>query len=199
MGLVVVVVVVEGFLMLFQTGRFGADATELVWMILAGSAIGLTAGTQGRLLGSAFYALGDTKRPLYAALVRVVLTAIAGYLFALPLREILGYSVAWGAFAITASSAFAAWVEFALLRDWLGRRIGRVPIPARFGLGVLGASLVAGAAGYGAGHLAERVELNHWASAIVAIAVFGATYLAITVAARVPEASGLVRRVLRRR
>ena len=46
----------------------GAGDTETVWIILAGSAIGLSAGTQGRLLGSAFYALGDPRPPLRAAL-----------------------------------------------------------------------------------------------------------------------------------
>jgi putative peptidoglycan lipid II flippase len=61
--------------LLFQTGRFGADDTQTVWIILAGSAIGLSAGTQGRRLGSAFYALGDPKPPLRAALVRVAFTA----------------------------------------------------------------------------------------------------------------------------
>ena len=48
--------------LLFQTGRFSADDTRVVWIILAGSALGLSAGTQGRLLGSAFYALGDPAR-----------------------------------------------------------------------------------------------------------------------------------------
>ena len=67
--------------LLFQTGRFNAADTRTVWIILAGSAIGLSAGTQGRLLGSAFYALGDTRSPLRAALVRVAITAALGWAF----------------------------------------------------------------------------------------------------------------------
>lgn len=185
--------------LIFQSGRFDAHDTEVVWMILAGSAIGLSAGTQGRLVGSAFYALHDTKSPLYAALVRVAITGTTGYLFALPLRHALGYSNTWGAFALTASAGFAAWIEFLLLRYMLARRIGHVPIPGRLGLGALAASAIAGAAGYGAGKLTERVAVHHWAAAIVAIVVFGSVYLGIMIAARVPEASGLVRRALRRR
>jgi putative peptidoglycan lipid II flippase len=99
-------IAIGGFIvaLLFETGRFTARDAEIVWIILAGSALGLAASTQGRLLSSAFYALGDTKRPLYAALVRVALTAAGGWAFALPLREALGYSAIWGAFALTRSA-----------------------------------------------------------------------------------------------
>src|SRR5262249_7956936 len=38
--------------LVLQSGRFDARDTEVVWIILAGSALGLSAGTQGRLLGS---------------------------------------------------------------------------------------------------------------------------------------------------
>src|SRR5206468_1387897 len=82
--------------LLFQTGRLESRDTDVVWIVLAGSALGLSAGTQGRLLGSAFYALGDPKSPLRAALVRVAITGAIGWVFALPIRGWLGYSPAWG-------------------------------------------------------------------------------------------------------
>ncbi|HUS28856.1 MAG TPA: murein biosynthesis integral membrane protein MurJ [Kofleriaceae bacterium] len=195
-------IAIGGFIvgLLFETGRFTAHDSDVVWIILAGSAIGLSAGTQGRLLSSAFYALGDTKRPLYAALVRVALTAVAGWAFALPLRETLGYSEMWGAFSLTASAGVAAWIEFLLLRRWLERRIGRVPVPAQLGIGALAAAAVAGAAGYGAGQLALQLGAKHWAAAFVAIPIFGAIYLGIMIVARVPEADPFARRLrLRRR
>ena len=56
---------------LYQTGKFGHHDTIFVWLILAGSAVGLLAATQGRLCSSAFYALGDTRTPLAFAVVRV--------------------------------------------------------------------------------------------------------------------------------
>jgi putative peptidoglycan lipid II flippase len=185
--------------LVFQTGRFSAGDTETVWIILAGSAIGLSAGTQGRLLGSAFYALGDPRAPLRAALVRVAITGALGWAFALPVRDALGYSATWGAFGLTASAGFAAWVEFALLRRWLARRIGEVPVPVRLGLGALAAAAAAGAAGYAAGALAARAAAPTWLSSVAAIAAFGAAYLAITHLAGVPEAAAFTRRLRRRR
>jgi putative peptidoglycan lipid II flippase len=184
--------------LLFQTGRFGAAETETVWIVLAGSALGLSAGTQGRLLGSAFYALGDPTPPLRAALVRVAITGVLGWAFALPLRDALGYGATWGAFGLTASAGFAAWIEFLLLRRWLARRIGPVPVPVRLGLGALAAALAAGAIGYGAGTLAARVGAHTWLAASIAIAAFGAAYFAIAIAAAIPEAAAFTRRRRRR-
>jgi len=185
--------------LLFQTGRFSAADTRTVWIILAGSALGLSAGTQGRLLGSAFYALGDPRPPLHAALVRVAITGALGWAFALPLRAALGYDAIWGAFGLSASAGFAAWIEFLLLRRWLAQRIGGVPIPVRLGFGALAAAIVAGGLGYAAGQLAAAAGAHAWLSALPAIAVFGAAYLGIMAAARVPEAGAFLRRLRRRR
>jgi putative peptidoglycan lipid II flippase len=185
--------------LLFQSGRFTANDTIVVWTILAGSALGLSAGTQGRLLSSAFYALGDPKPPLHAALVRVAFTAILGWALALPLRDSFGYSAAWGAFGLTASAGFAAWIEFLLLDHWLGKRIGKVPIPTKLGLGCLAASVVAGAAGYGAAHVAASFGTRPWMTAAAAIPVFGIVYLGIMLVAKVPETTALTRFVRRGR
>lgn len=185
--------------LLFQTGRFGAHDTRVVWIILAGSALGLSAGTQGRLLGSAFYAMGDPRPPLHAALVRVAITAVLGWAFALPIREAMGYPPEWGAFGLTASAGFAAWVEFLLLERWLSKRIGKVPIPTRLGLGALACASVAGAAAFGAAYVAVELGARAWQSALVAVPVFGAIYLGGMSVAKVPEASAFTRRILRRR
>jgi putative peptidoglycan lipid II flippase len=184
--------------LLFQTGKFTHDDTLVVWIILAGAAIGLSAGTQSRLLGSAFYALGDPKRPLYAALVRVAITGTTGYLFALPVRAWLGYGPEWGAFGLTASAGFAAWIEFLLLRRWLDQRIGRVPIPGKLGLGALGVAAIAGAAGYGAARGVHALTAHTVPVSVAAIVAFGAVYLGIMTMAKVPEAADLVGKVARR-
>ncbi len=183
--------------LLFQSGRFDAGDTTIVWIILAGSALGLSAGTQGRLLGSAFYALGDPRAPLRAALVRVAITGVLGYVFAMPLRDALGYAPVWGAFGLTASAGFAAWIEFLLLRRWLAARIGEVPVPVRLGLGVLAAAIAAGALGYAAGELAMRFG-RIWLASLVAIGVFGVAYIGLTAAAQIPEARTFTRRLRRR-
>src|SRR5207247_8634956 len=74
---------------LLQTGRFRHADAVYVWGILAGSAGGLVASTLGRLYSSAYYALRDTRTPLRYALVRVMLTTVLGYLFAIPLPPLL--------------------------------------------------------------------------------------------------------------
>jgi putative peptidoglycan lipid II flippase len=181
--------------LLFQTGRFSARDTEIVWIVLAGSSLGLLPATQSRLLGSAFYALGDPKRPFQASVVRVLASAALGYTFALPVREALGYSAAWGAFALTASSAAGAWLELALLRHWLARRIDGVPMPTRLVLGSMAAAALAGGAAYAASTLTGALAPI---SALVAVPVFGVIYLGAMVAARVPETRA-IGRLLRRR
>src|SRR5581483_8797807 len=68
---------------LYQSGRFHHADAGYVWSVLAGSAVGLLATSLGRLYSSAFYALLDTRTPLRFALIRVAITAVLGYLFAL--------------------------------------------------------------------------------------------------------------------
>jgi putative peptidoglycan lipid II flippase len=179
--------------LLFQTGKFGASDTRTVWIILAGSAIGLSAGTQGRLLSSAFYALRDPRPPLHAALVRVAITFVSGWALVLPLRHRFDYGVEWAAFGLTASAGVGAWVEFVLLERWLAPRIGDVPVPVRLGLGALAVAALAGAASYGVARL-----VGSWPGALAAIATFGAIYLGVMAAAKVPEAGALARRLRRR-
>jgi putative peptidoglycan lipid II flippase len=179
--------------LLFQSGRFGADDTRVVWIILAGSAVGLSAATQGRLLGSAFYALGDTRTPLYAAVVRFALTGACGYAFALPLRDAFDYEPVWGAFGMTASAGVSAWIEFLLLRRWLAARIGGVPVPTRLGLGALAVALVAGAAGAATWWALGQV-VSVAVAAVAACAVFGGVYLVVMAVGGVAEARGMLRR-----
>src|SRR5256714_10119604 len=86
----------------------------------------------GRLYSSTFYAMRDTKTPLRYAIVRVVLTTVLGYLFALVLPPLLGLDRKLGAAGLTASAGLAGWVEFYLLRRELDERIGRTRlIPSR--------------------------------------------------------------------
>src|SRR5437870_9190295 len=117
---------------LFQTGRFQHEDAVYVWAILAGSAVGLLASTLGRLYSSTYYALRDTRTPLRYALVRVALTTVLGYLFAIPLPRWLGVASMWGAAGLTASAGMAGWVELLLLRSTLNQRIGRTGLPADY-------------------------------------------------------------------
>ena len=132
---------------IFQTtgGRFTHADAVYVWGILAGSGVGLLASTLGRLYSSTYYALRDTRTPLRYALVRVALTIVLGYLFAIPLPRLLGIASVWGAAGLTASAGIAGWVEMLMLRRTLNARIGRTALPADYSAKLWGAS-VAGAA-----------------------------------------------------
>ena len=133
---------------LYQTGQFKHDAAIFVWGILAGSTVGLLASTLGRLYSSTYYALHDTRTPLRYAIVRVTLTTILGYLFALPLPRLLGIDPKWGVAGLTASAGIAGWIEFALLRRSLNRRIGRTGLSAPYVIKLWIAALLAADIGW---------------------------------------------------
>jgi len=185
--------------LIFETGRFGNNEADIVWGILIGSSLGLIPNTQGRLLASAFYALGDPKTPLRAALVRVAITTILGYVVTIPLREAMGYDVRVGAMGLTAASSAAAWIEAAILYFMLRRRIGGVPLPIRLTLGALGAAMLAGAVAFVMTYFVLGIGAYSWQAGIVAGSIFGAIYLGVMIVAKVPEAAGLTRRLHRRR
>jgi putative peptidoglycan lipid II flippase len=133
---------------LYQSGRFHHADAVWVWAVLAGSAIGLLASALGRLYSSAFYALLDTATPLRFALIRVTLTTVLGFLFALRLPGWLGIEAKWGVAGLTASAGLAGWVEFALLRQALGKRIGSTALPADFAVRLWAVAFLSGLAAY---------------------------------------------------
>jgi putative peptidoglycan lipid II flippase len=87
--------------LLFESGAFGRRDAVWVWQILAGSSIGLLAGTLGRLYASTFYALRDTRTPLRYALVRVALAVALGLAGGVYLPRWLGVDPRWGAAGLT--------------------------------------------------------------------------------------------------
>lgn len=181
---------------LFQTGKFTAADSRFVWAILAGSAVGLLAATLGRLYNSGHYALRDTRTPLRCASVRVTLTIVLGYLFAIVLPPLLGIEARWGAAGLTASAGLAAWVEFHLLRRALNRRIGQSGLP----LDLLGKLWCAALGGIGVGYsvYAATTGVGVIGRAALVLIPYGATYFALTTLFRVPEAATTLSRVLRR-
>ena len=180
----------------FQTGRFSRADAIYVWGILAGSAVGVLASTFGRLYASTYWALRDTGTPLRYATVRVALTAGLGSLVALRLPGWIGMHPRWGAAGLTAASAVAAWVEFALLRRTLSRRIGRAPIHASILVRLWGSALLAAAVGYGV-KLAVGVGRPLLVGAL-ALSAYGIVYLGTTAWLGVPHARRLAERIFSR-
>lgn len=182
---------------LFESGRFTETDTFFTWGILAGSAVGLLASTLGRLYSSTYYALHDTRTPLRFAIVRVVLTTILGYLFAIPLPRLLQIDPRWGAAGLTASAGIAGWIEFLLLRSRLNRRIGHTGLPVAY-VGMLWLSAgVAAAVAFLLHH--GLPGLHRFALAIVVLGAFGLVFGLLTLAFGIPEARALLARVRRGR
>lgn len=163
---------------LYLGGEFTTSSARWVQAALAGSALGLLAGTMGRLYSSASYALGDANTPLRYAIVRVVLGAVLGWSLSRTVPGWLQIDRRWGIAVLTAASGLAAWVEFQLLRRAITARIGRTGVPAKRLATLWGCAIVAGLAGAGSIRL---VGLPHASVvAVVSVSVFGAVYLGLT-------------------
>ena len=192
--------------LLFESGKFQRGNTIWVWQILIGSTVGLLASTMGRLYSSTFYAMRDTKTPLRFAVVRVVLTTLLGYFFALVLPGLLGLDRKLGAAGLTASAGLAGWVEFYLLRRELDGRIGRTRlIPSRM-IRLWGAALAAAVLPWAYKLAMDRGNpvfsahenvVHSKVEALGLLALYGATYVALTAAFKIPEARSFVDRAKR--
>jgi putative peptidoglycan lipid II flippase len=180
---------------LYQTGQFNRADSRYVWGILAGSTIGLLASTLGRLYASTYYALHDTRTPLRYAIIRVTLTTVLGYLFAIPLPPAIGLDPRWGVAGLTASAGIAGWIEFALLRRALNKRIGQTGLPLGYVVKLWLAAVAGAAVGWGI-----KLAIGSHHPAIVAALVllpYGLVYFAIAAALRVPEVNTVFGRALR--
>jgi len=183
---------------LFQSGQFTRGDSFYVWGILAGSAVGLLAGTMGRLYSSGFYALRDTRTPLRFAVIRVVLTTALGYGAAIPLPGLLGVPARWGVAGLTASAGMAGWVEFFLLRRALNARIGATGLDRRVTVRLWSAALVAAALGGAVAWFLDTPLRRHPVLlAVVVLGVYGPVYFSVASALGVEEASALWRRLRR--
>jgi putative peptidoglycan lipid II flippase len=180
---------------LFQTGRFTRDDSLYVWAILAGSSVGLLATTLGRLYSSTYYALRDTRTPLRYAVVRVSLTVVLGYLCAIPLPQWIGIDAHWGMAGLTASAGVAGWVEFALLRRTLNRRIGRTGLSASLSARLWISAALAASAGW-----AIKLAIGRHGPVLSAVTVLGTysmVYFAATWLLRVEECRLTLKRFIR--
>lgn len=197
---------VVGFLLLgdlivgaiFQTGEFQQESARTVWMVLAGSTVGLLASTLGRLYSSTFYSLKDTRTPLRFALVRVFFTTVLGIVFAFYLPKFLGLEAQWGTPGLTASAGIAGWIEFYFLRNALNKKIGHTGLPVSFQIKVWTIALLSA----GAGVLVVRggMDVSHhvlW-RAIVALSVYGVLYFSLGYLFKIEQAYSLVHKILRR-
>lgn len=199
--LVLMVPSVMGFLafgdvmsgVVFEHGKFTVENSRFVWAILAGSAVGLIATSIGRFYASAFYALGDTKTPARFAFVRIALVIGLGLLIAFKGPALFHVDIKWGTVGLTLSAGIAGWVEFALLRRALRRRISDFNVPPGFLFKCWAAAIVAAALATGLRWaLPESLGLIRY---LTILFVFGSLYLAGAVAVGTITVTELRRRL----
>jgi putative peptidoglycan lipid II flippase len=184
---------------LFQTGKFTADDARNVWLILAASALGLMASTQGRLLTTAFYALKNTRTPFKYSVIRVSVSIALAALFSLLLPRILPIPPNWATAGIAMASSFAGLVEYFLLRRALSRDISFENIPTKYLGSLMLSAIVGGFAGYIVFYFAEPLTLIPvWISGGFAVATFGTIYLGLTLLFKVTESEVFYQKVKRR-
>jgi putative peptidoglycan lipid II flippase len=101
---------------LFQRGAFGVQSTLLTSQALLCYAVGLWAFSVIRIIVSAFYSLQDTRSPMKAAIVALIVNAVFSVALMFPLKH--------GGLALATSIASA--VNVGMLWVILKRRIGEL-------------------------------------------------------------------------
>ena len=183
--------------LVYGGGRFGAEEVRWVWGVLAGAAIGLVATTLARLYSSAFYAIRDTRTPMRFALIRVLTSITLGATLAIFGPRVLGIDAKWGVAGITVAAGLAGWLEFALLRHALRKRLGSVDLPGRTRAVLWGAALLAAALAWGARLV--NAEAPMLVRTGLVLGIYGMTYWLVTWKAGIPEAVAMRDRVFRNR
>lgn len=165
---------------LYQTGAFGSTQTLVTWGVLAAYALGLTASARSRVLSSAYYAIRDTRTPARLATLRVVVSAVIGVSLMFPLDRVGFQHLHLGAAGLALGASVGAWLEYALLRRALGRRIGpHGPPPSDILRMMLAAAL---AAGTGVGLQLVLPPASPIVLALETLVPFGVVYLSVAAA-----------------
>ena len=176
--------------LLFGYGRFDAASIDLTANALLFFVVGLAAHALIAVLARAFYARQDTRTPVLAAILAVVVNTTLATLLVGPL----------GLGGIALAIAAAAWIEALALLALLARRLPGFELPdlGRVGLEAALGTLIAGAVGVGVLYAIdgligpEPVKIALVAQGVLVSAAFGATYLALSFALRIPELPSIV-------
>jgi putative peptidoglycan lipid II flippase len=203
---------------LLESGKFTAADSRFTWYLLIGSGVALSAQTSGRLYSSAFYALKDTRTPLKFAAIRVSLGIALGYYAVRILPGQLGLPAHLGAVFITITTGVTAWLEMSLLRRALRRELGGLPSTGAQLARVWPAAILAGLIALGlkfwlgskfgvvgsvssewGGSYFAPPDLPRIPMSLGILALYCGLYGIGCVALGVPQAQGIIRRVLRRK
>ncbi|BBD08815.1 murein biosynthesis integral membrane protein MurJ [Desulfovibrio ferrophilus] len=166
--------------LLFGRGAFSAEAVSMTAWALVGYGVGLPAFAMVRPLVSACYALQDTRTPVRAAVVSLLVYVISG----VTLMQVMDHV------GLALATTISSWVNAGLLLRGLNRHLGRWADFWRQVALFVALSLVMGAAAW------LTIGLGRWAVALVPL--WGVGYGVATWLLKVPEARMVVD-VLRRR
>jgi putative peptidoglycan lipid II flippase len=207
--------------LVYLGGRTSADAVVQVGAILSVLSLGLLASTSSRLLQSALYGAGDTRSPAIYAVIRVVVGLMIGITLMFPFDAIgasaAGFAVVddvrffqpapaelrdqaesllrLGAAGLALGGAVGAWLELALLRIRVRILFGRVRLGGPHARAITVAGIGAAVIGVLVQLVLRASELAPRVEALIVLLLIGASYVAITRLARVPEAHELLRQV----
>lgn len=196
---------------LYRAGAFGASDVRVVAWTLAAYSVGLLASTSTRVYQSAFFALRDTKTPARVAGLRVLAAALAGSALMLQFEPVTVFdrTIPAGLFAdvtigglplgpvgLALGAALGAWLEWALLRALLRRRVGAVGAGAGPLARMFGAALAGAAAGRGAALV--LAGLGALPLAVFVAAVYGIVYFGVARLLGLAEARTVFAALLRR-
>jgi putative peptidoglycan lipid II flippase len=156
---------------IYQHGKFDAFATEQTVSCLRAFAVGLVAYAAIKIIAPTFYALGDSRTPMYVAVGSIVVNGGTDYLFAI----VFGMKTA----GLALSTSTVALCNFFLLLALMRRKIGRLEVTTllRSLIKVAIASAAMTAAAYIAHRYCETFGcyIDILVSMTVAFVVFGAS------------------------
>ena len=161
---------------IYQHGKFNAFSTEQTVACVRAFSVGLVAYAAIKIIAPTFYALGDSRTPMYVAIAAIAVNAGMDYLFAI----VCGMKTA----GLALSTSVVALFNFFLLLGLMRRKIGRVEATVlwRSFLKVAFASVVMSIAAYGTHRFCEiNRYVDMLLSMIVAVIIFGAACQALGV------------------
>ena len=155
---------------IYQHGKFDAFATEQTVWCLRAFCVGLAAYAAIKVIAPTFYALGDSRTPMYVTIASVIVNAGTDYLFA----------IVWNmkTAGLALSTSTVALCNFFLLLALMRRKIGRIEASTllRSLAKVAISSALMTAAAYGTHRFCEfNRYIDMMASMLVALIVFGAS------------------------
>lgn len=181
---------------LFQTGKFTAQDTHVVWIVLIGSSVGLLASTIGRLYSSTFFSLKDTRTTLNFAIIRIFFTTLLGYLFAFQLAPMFSSNAVYATAGLTSSAGISGWIEFMLLKRKLNTIIGKTGVDGRYQLKLWGCGLISAAIGLSIKWFVPMHLLTlPIPRAIIILGVFGILYFALTYMIQIEESQAVINKI----